>query len=153
MNKVIMMGRIASDLELKTTPSGVSVCTFRLAVDRNYQKKGEEKITDFFNAAAWRGTAEFIVKWFSKGRMLLIEGEMQTRQYTDKNGNPATWYEIVVDQAHFTGEKSEAPAQQVNTQTTAPQTAYRQTAPQAQSVGQAAQQQAPPISDDDDYPF
>lgn len=153
MNKVIMMGRIASDLELKTTPNGVSVCTFRLAVDRNYQKKGEEKVTDFFNVAAWRGTAEFIAKWFSKGRMLLIEGEMQTRQYTDKNGNPATWYEIVVDQAHFTGEKSEAPATQANTQTTAPQTVYRQAAPQAQNIVQAAPQQVPPITDDDDYPF
>lgn len=106
MNKVIMMGRIASDLELKTTPNGIAVCTFRLAVDRNYQKKGEEQSTNFFNVAAWRGTAEFITKWFAKGRMILVEGEMQTRQYNDKNGTPTTWYEVVVDQAHFTGEKS-----------------------------------------------
>lgn len=154
MNKVIMMGRIASDLELKTTPNGVTVCTFRLAVDRNYQKKGEEKVTDFFNVAAWRGTAEFIVKWFSKGKMLLIEGEMQTRPYTDKNGNPATWYEIVVDQAHFTGEKSENAAPKANTQTAPGQTAYQQPAPQAQNVGQAAtQQENPSLTDDDDYPF
>lgn len=134
MNKVIMMGRIASDLELKTTPNGVTVCTFRFAVDRNYQKKGEEKATDFFNVTAWRGAAEFIVKWFAKGKMLLIEGEMQTRPYTDKNGNPATWYEIVVDQAHFTGEKDEAPT------------------PHAHNAGQVAQQQGPPLTDDD-YPF
>lgn len=153
MNKVIMMGRIASDLELKTTPNGITVCTFRLAVDRNYQKKGEEKATDFFNVVAWRGTAEFIVKWFSKGKMLLIEGEMQTRQYNDKNGNPATWYEIVVDQAHFTGEKSENAAPKVNTQTAPGQTAYQQTAPQAQNTAQSAQQQVPPLSADDDYPF
>lgn len=105
MNKVIMMGRMVADAELKTTPSGVTACNFRIAVDRNYQKKGEDKKSDFFNCVAWRGTAEFISKWFPKGRLILVEGEMQTRQYTDKNGNPATWYEIQVDNAHFTGDK------------------------------------------------
>lgn len=108
MNKVIMMGRIVNDLELKTTPSGVSVCKFRIAVDRNFQRKGEERKSDFFNVIAWRGTAEFITRFFGKGRMILIEGEMQTSQYTDKNGNPATWYEIMIDNAYFTGEKANA---------------------------------------------
>ena len=106
MNKVIMMGRLVNDPELKTTPNGVPTCSFRIAVDRNFQKRGEEKKSDYFNGVAWRQTAEFITKWFGKGRMILIEGEMQTRQYTDKNGNPATWYEIIVDNAHFTGEKT-----------------------------------------------
>lgn len=105
MNKVIMMGRMVADAELRTTPSGVSACKFRIAVDRNYQKKGEERKADFFNCAAWRGTAEFISKWFPKGRLILIEGEMQISQYTDKNGNPATWYEIQVENAYFTGDK------------------------------------------------
>lgn len=105
MNRVIMMGRLVNDPELKTVPSGVSVCRFRIAVDRNYQKKGEEKKSDFFNVIAWRGTAEFISRFFGKGRMILIDGEMQVSQFTDKNGNPATWYEIVVDNAYFTGEK------------------------------------------------
>lgn len=105
MNKVIMMGRMVADAELKTTPSGVAACNFRIAVDRNYQKKGEDRKSDFFNCAAWRGTAEFISKWFPKGRLILVEGELQTRQYTDKNGNPATWYEIQVDNAYFTGDK------------------------------------------------
>lgn len=153
MNKVIMMGRIASDLELKTTPNGVTVCTFRLAVDRNYQKKGEEKVTDFFNIVVWRATAEFVTKYFAKGRMILIEGEMRTRPYTDKNGNPATWYEIVADQAYFTGEKRETPTPQTNMQTPPQQTAYQQPAPQAQNAGQVAQQEGPPLTDDDDYPF
>lgn len=106
MNKVFMMGRLVNEPELKTTPNGISTCRFRIAVDRNYQKKGEEKKSDFFNVIAWRGTAEFINRFFSKGRMILIEGEMQVSQYTDKNGNPSTWYEIVVDNAFFTGEKS-----------------------------------------------
>ncbi|MCH5204217.1 MAG: single-stranded DNA-binding protein [Oscillospiraceae bacterium] len=101
-----MMGRIVNDLELKTTPSGVSVCKFRMAVDRNFQRKGEERKSDFFNVIAWRATAEFITRFFGKGRMILIEGEMQTSQYNDKNGNPATWYEIMVDNAYFTGEKA-----------------------------------------------
>lgn len=110
MNRVIMMGRIVNDLELKTTPNGTSVCTFRLAVDRNYQKKGEEKQTDFFNVVAWRASAEFVVKWFGKGRLILVEGEMQTRQYTDKNGNQSTWYEIVGENFYFTGEKNDSGA-------------------------------------------
>ena len=107
LNLVVMMGRIVNDLELKTTPQGLPVCTFRLAVDRNYQKKGEEKKTDFFNVVCWRATAEFVAKYFSKGRLILVEGEMQTRQYDDKNGNKSTWYEVVAERVSFTGEKKE----------------------------------------------
>lgn len=155
MNKVIMMGRIASDLELKQTPNGISVCSFRLAVERNYQKKGEEKVTDFFNVVAWRGTAEFITTWFSKGRMLLIEGELQTRKYTDKNGALAIWHEIIVENAHFTGEKSDHSATQTNGSGYT-QTPPRQTAPPTTQTPQTAQptmpQEAPPFGDDD-YPF
>lgn len=104
-NKVIMMGRIANDLELKTTPNGHSVCSFRIAVDRRFKAQDGEKQTDFFNVVAWSKTAEMVVKWFSKGRMILVEGEMTTRQYTDKNGNDATWYEINAERVSFTGEK------------------------------------------------
>lgn len=100
------MGRMVNDAELKTTPNGITTCSFSIAVERNFQKKGEDRKSDFFNCVAWRGTAEFISKWFPKGRMILIEGEMQTRKYTDKNGNPATWYEIQIDNAYFTGEKA-----------------------------------------------
>ncbi len=106
-NKIILMGRIANDLERKTTPQGLSVCTFRLAVERAYQKAGEEHKADFFNVVVWRQTAEFVTRYFAKGRMILIEGELQTRQYTDKNGNPATWYEIVAGSVSFTGERAE----------------------------------------------
>ncbi len=101
-----MMGRIVNDLELKTSPQGVPVCSFRIAVDRNFQKKGEERKSDFFNIVAWRQNAEFVTRFFAKGRMILVEGEMNTRQYTDKNGNPNTWYEIVADRLYFTGEKN-----------------------------------------------
>ena len=103
-NKVIMMGRIVNDPELKTTPNGVNTCSFRIAVDRRFQQKGEEKKSDFFNVVAWRQQAEFVTNYFGKGRMILVEGELQTRAYTDKNGNQATWYEIAADRLSFTGE-------------------------------------------------
>ena len=139
MNKIIVMGRIANDLELKTTPNGIETLQFRVVSDRNYQKSGEEKKTDFLNVVAWRQTAEFITKWFGKGRMILIEGEMQTRQYTDKNGNAATWYEINVEQAFFTGEKSDKAASNAT----------------AQAVQNNQSTTAPEFSEpaDDDYPF
>ncbi len=86
-NKAILMGRIAHNLELKTTPGGLSVLSFRIAVERAYQAQGEERKTDFFNIVAWRSTAEFIAKYFSKGRMIFVEGELQTRQYVDKKGS------------------------------------------------------------------
>lgn len=106
-NRVIMMGRLVTDPELKSTPQGVNVCSFRIAVDRRFQKQGEERKSDFFNVVAWRQQGEFVNRYFSKGRMILVEGEMTTRNYTDKNGNPATWYEIVADRISFTGEKSQ----------------------------------------------
>lgn len=105
-NKVILMGRITHDLELKTTPSGVSVCSFSIAVDRRFQAKGEEKKTDFFNIVTWRQQAEFVNRYFAKGRMILVEGELQTRSYVDKNGQNVRIVEIVADQVCFTGEKA-----------------------------------------------
>lgn len=140
-NKVIMMGRIVNDLELKTTPNGHSVCQFRIAVDRRFKTQDGEKQTDFFNVVAWGKTAEMVVKWFSKGRMILIEGEMQTRQYTDKNGNNATWYEVNVDRVSFTGEKRDDGN---NSQTAAPPNYGAAQAPQGNYTAAA---------DDDDYPF
>ena len=116
-NKVIMMGRIVNDPELKTTPNGVNTCSFRIAVDRRFQQKGEEKKSDFFNVVAWRQQAEFVTNYFGKGRMILVEGELQTRPYTDKNGNQATWYEVNAQRVCFTGERAEsgsAPGQAKN---------------------------------------
>lgn len=163
MNRVIMMGRIVNELELKTTPNGTTVCSFRIAVDRNYQKKGEDRKSDFFNVVAWRATAEFINRFFSKGRMIMIEGEMQTRQYTDKNGNLATWYEIMVDNAYFTGEKSNNGGTYSNYGAPPPEEPAQygggysapQSAPASQPAQQASQTPAPDFSsaDSDDYPF
>ena len=147
-NKVIMMGRIVNDPELKTTPQGVNVCSFRIAVDRRFTPKGEERKSDFFNVVAWRQQAEFVNRYFSKGRMILVEGEMTTRNYTDKNGNPATWYEIVADRLSFTGEKSQGGSYN-DYAASAPSAP----APQAPTAPQQAP--APDFSSapTDDYPF
>ncbi|MDY4588870.1 MAG: single-stranded DNA-binding protein [Oscillospiraceae bacterium] len=147
-NKVIMMGRIVNDPELKTTPQGVNVCSFRIAVDRRFTPKGEERKSDFFNVVAWRQQAEFVNRYFSKGRMILVEGEMTTRNYTDKNGNPATWYEIVADRISFTGEKSQGGSYN-DYAASAPSAP----APQAPTAPQQAP--APDFSSapTDDYPF
>ncbi len=104
-NKIILMGRLTAEPELRTTPNGINVCTFRIAVDRHFQSKAEEKKADFFNIIAWRSTGEFVNRYFRKGSLILIEGELQTREYTDKNGNNAVWYEVNAERACFTGEK------------------------------------------------
>lgn len=154
-NKVIMMGRIVNDPELRTTPQGVSVCSFRIAVDRRFQTKGEEKKSDFFNVVAWRQQAEFVSRYFGKGRMILIEGELNTRQYTDKNGNPATWYEIVADRASFTGEAKQQGGAYADTYG-APSYGAPPAAPAAPTAPAAAPASNAAFSAadaDDDYPF
>ena len=103
-NIVVLTGRICQPVELKTTPNGISVCTFSIAVDRAY-KKGEEKQTDFINIVCWRTTAEFVSKWFTKGSLIGIEGSIQTRKYQDKEGNNRTAFEIVANNVHFVESK------------------------------------------------
>lgn len=110
LNKVILGGRLTADVELKTTPSGVSVCSFSLAVGRKYTKQGEQPQTDFINCVAWRTTAEFISKYFRKGSCICVVGSIQTRSYTDNNGNKRTAFEVVVDEANFVDSKNETSA-------------------------------------------
>ena len=107
LNRVILMGRITQDLELKSTPSGVSVLTFSIAVERNFAKQGEERQADFITCIAWRQQAEFIAKYFSKGRMIALEGSLRTRTYDDKNGTKHYITEVFVDSVSFTGEPKE----------------------------------------------
>lgn len=104
LNRVILMGRITHDLELKQTQGGVSVLSFNIAVDRGYVRQGEERQTDFISCVAWRQRAEFINNYFAKGRMIAIEGSLQTRTYDDKNGVKRYVTEVVVDNVSFTGE-------------------------------------------------
>lgn len=103
-NLVVLSGRLTADPELKTTPNGVSVTSFSIAVDRRY-KQGEEKQTDFINIVAWRQTAEFITKYFSKGSMIGIEGSIQMRRYQDKDGNNRTAFEVIANNVQFIESK------------------------------------------------
>lgn len=110
LNSIIIMGRLTSTPELKTTSSGLSVTSFTVAVDRRFQKQGEEKQTDFLNVVAWRQTADFVCKYFNKGSMIAVQGELQTRNYEDKNGNKRAATEIVADNVSFCGGKKEGAA-------------------------------------------
>lgn len=110
-NLVVLTGRLTADPELKTTQSGISVTSFSVAVNRPY-RTGEEQQTDFINVVAWRKTAEFIAKYFKKGNMIGIEGSIQTRKYTDKNGNNRTAFEVVVNNAQFVESKRDSAAPQ-----------------------------------------
>ncbi len=159
-NRVILMGRITHDLELKTTASGISVCSFSIAVDRRFQTKGEEKKADFFNIVTWRQQAEFVTRYFAKGRMILVEGELQTRSYVDKNGQNVRVVEIVAEQVCFTGEKAtngggnySAPPSYGDP----PPERNSYSAPSAASNSAAPAQNSAPAdfssADDDDYPF
>ena len=110
LNVVALLGRLTADPELRTTPNGVSVATFTLAVDRSYAKQGEERQADFINCVAWRGIGEFISRYFQKGQLIAVDGSIQTRRYQDKNGSNRTAFEVVVKDASFAGSK---PASQV----------------------------------------
>lgn len=103
INLVVLSGRLTADVELKATLNGVSVCSFNIASDSGY---GEKKQTNFIKIVAWRNTAEFISKYFRKGSMIGIEGSIQTRKYTDKDGNNRTAFEVVANQAHFLESKN-----------------------------------------------
>lgn len=107
LNSAIVMGRLTADPELKTTNSGTNFTRFCVAVDRSFQKPGEEKQTDFINVLAWTKTAEFIDKYFFKGDMIAVDGSIQTGSYTDKNAVKRTSFEIVAREVSFCGSKKE----------------------------------------------
>ncbi|HCW80083.1 MAG TPA: single-stranded DNA-binding protein [Ruminococcaceae bacterium] len=159
LNVAVLMGRFVADPELRQTPSGVSVTSFTLAVDRSYVKPGTERQADFIDIVAWRSTAEFVCKYFRKGQLAAVQGSIQTRTYTDKNGIKRKAFEIVADNVHFAESKRSADAS-VN--------AARSSSPAKQSASNEApdkeQQPAPAytngntddfeeIPSDDDLPF
>ena len=109
INRVILMGRLVADPELKTTNSGVSVTSFRIAVDRSYVKQGEQRQADFFDIVAWRNSAEFVCKHFTKGSLIAVDGQLQSRQYQTKDGQNRTAIEVVADNISFTGERKDNP--------------------------------------------
>lgn len=105
LNRIIVMGRMTRDPELRRTNSGTAVASFTVAVDRDFKTQSGEKETDFIDVVAWRNTAEFVSKYFSKGRMAVVEGRLQLRDWTDKDGNKRRTAEIVADSVYFGDSK------------------------------------------------
>ena len=101
LNHITIMGRLVQDPELRHTQSGIPVCTFRIANDRDYISQGGERETDFFDVTVWRGVGEFVSKYFTKGRMAVVEGRLQMREWTDKDGLRRVATEIVAESVYF----------------------------------------------------
>lgn len=142
LNKVILGGRLTADPELKQTASGISACTFTLAVNRRYSKDGQQE-ADFINCQAWRQTAEFITRYFRKGSSICIIGSIQTRSWQDQNGQKRFATDVVVDEALFVDGKNDAQGTATFTADQTPAPAYN--APQTPNFT--------PISTDADLPF
>ena len=106
LNKCFLLGRMTKDPEIRRTNGGTAVTSFTLAVDRDFKTNGEKE-TDFIDVVAWRNTAEFVSKYFSKGRMAIVEGRLQIRDWTDKNGNKRRTAEVVADNVYFGDSKKE----------------------------------------------
>lgn len=109
LNRIDIMGRLTGDPELRRTQSGTAVASFTIAVERDYKPEGGEKETDFFDVVAWRKTAEFVCRYFAKGRMAVIDGRLQTRKWTDKNGGNRVAVEIIADSVYFGDSKKSVP--------------------------------------------
>lgn len=168
LNVVAIMGRLVADPELRTTPAGNSVCSFRIACDRNFAPQGQERQADFIDIVAWRQQAEFVCKYFQKGGMIAVDGSLQSRNYQDKNGNNRTAVEVVAEHISFAGSKRQdgqnVPSYEKQTadhvqQAKAEQTHQMGFATQSQRAElQAAYAQGDTddfaaITDDDDLPF
>ena len=107
LNKVLLIGRMTRDPELKFTPSNVAVVAFKIAVDRRFAKPGDERKTDFISCVAWRNTAEFVAKHFTKGQMINVVGALQVREWVATDGSKRYATEVIVDEVNFCGEKKD----------------------------------------------
>lgn len=145
LNNAVIMGRLVADPELRTTGSGIFVCSFTVAVDRRFTRQGEDRQADFIDIIAWRQTAEFVCKYFRKGSMIAVQGYIQTRTYEDKTGAKRKAVEIVADNVSFCGSKAES-----NTGSFARETTYAaQPAPSYSTADEGDFKEIP----EDDLPF
>ena len=143
LNSIVLTGRLTADPEIRNTENGTPVLSFSIAVQRNYKPKNEENYpVDFINLVAWRNSAEFISNNFKKGYLISIEGSLESRKYTDKDGNNRTAFEVKVDRAHFcdSGNRQNGNSNNATTGTPAP----------ADLVADFSSVRA---GDDDDLPF
>ena len=143
LNCIVLMGRLVADPELRATTTGKSVCSFRIAVDRGYVKAGEERKADFIPVVAWEGTANFVSRYFSKGSMIAVQGQLQSRQYEDNSGAKRTAYEVLAREVSFCGSKAE----------TGTNTAFAAPAQAAPAYQTAVPGDFEEITDDEDLPF
>ena len=148
LNKVILMGRLTHEPESKALPSGMSVCTFSLAVQRDFAKQGEDRQTDFINIVAFAQRADFVTRYFHKGQLVAVCGRLQSRSWEDQNGNKRYATEVVADEVHFAEPKRDnaGSGDPYGYEGYAPQGGYQQSsnpAPQGFSTN----------VDDDDLPF
>lgn len=162
LNACILMGRLTANPELRTTQTGKSVVSFSLAVDRDFQQNGEKQ-ADFISVVAWGKTAEFVCRYFAKGRMIAVQGRLQARMYTDKEGNKRKAVEVAAEKVSFTGEpkkaesaaEKEPPAEEPGIEGYVP--AGKQRAPVADSVddfqGLTPDDDFQELPSDDDLPF
>lgn len=133
-NKVIIIGNISNEIELKQTNNGTSVCSFNVAVNRFSKDPGEEKKADFFTVVAWQSKAEFVSKYFSKGKPILVCGRLENRSWTDKNGNNRISTEIIAEEVSFVGSATENSAQAKSEPSTYVPTAYGGNNPQFEEI-------------------
>lgn len=156
INIVAIMGRLVADPELRTTPAGHSVCSFRIACERSYVQQGQERQADFIDIVAWRQQADFVSKYFQKGSMIAVEGSLQTRQYQDKQGSKRTAVEVVANNISFAGAKRQdvqsAPSYEQQTKNHVQQAKAAQNVPQP-TYTQGSMDDFAVISDNDDLPF
>ena len=111
LNLIVIMGRLTRDPELRRTSSGTAVANFSVAVDRDFPSQDGSRETDFIECVAWKHTADFVGKYFSKGKQIVVKGRLQIRSWTDKDGNKRRTAEIVADSVYFAGAKTESPAE------------------------------------------
>ncbi len=148
MNVVCLLGRLTADPELRHTPNQIPVTSFSIAVDRPYRGQDQQRQTDFINVVAWRGTAEFICRYFHRGNRIAIQGSLQTRQFLDKDNNKRTVYEVVAENAYFAESKSSGGGNFSPAPFPTPE--YSETAP---AFSTAAPGDFEEIVGDDDLPF
>jgi single-strand DNA-binding protein len=148
LNHIILMGRLTRDPELRHTQSGTPVATFSIAVERDYAPKGAERQTDFFDVVAWQRTAEFVSRYLTKGRLVIVQGRLQTRDWTDQNGGKRRAFEIIADNVNFAITESRRDGQQqgggqYGNQYSQPSYSQNQYQPQPQQQYGGYQQEAP----------
>lgn len=152
LNNVVLMGRLTADPELRHTPNGIAVTSFTLAVNRTYAKSGTERVTDFIDIVAWRNTAEFASRYFTKGQLVAVEGSIQTRSYQDKDGNNRRVFEIVASNVHFAESKRDTSSRgDYNTSTA--DGSYQQQSDVVPSFENGSVDDFKEIPTDDDLPF